>query len=122
VRVLAIVLALAVARPALGDPVIAPLPPLRFLSDEPAPAIYRKLVWEQKLPDGTTSPPVVGYWYTVEQVSKISARIDYLEERATKECVEATLEGVKHSVPWLWVGIGVVAGGVGGYFLWKAIR
>lgn len=99
--------------------------PARFVTAEPVPSVYRKLVWEQttKTADGTTIViSSVGYWYTVEQVAKTAARIDYLEQKAAKECVDTTIAEVKHNVPWLWVGIGVVVGGTAGYFIGKAIR
>jgi hypothetical protein len=129
-RIVVVALALAVAWPVLGadpviaplsPPIIAPLPPLHFVTSEPAPAVYRKLVWEQR--DAATSvvitQPVVGYFYTAAQVQKIGARIDYLEDRATKECIQETAKPVAKLAPWIAASVGVVAGVVTGYFVWR---
>ena len=92
---------------------------LTYASDKPAPAVYTKLVWDYggKL--------TVGYWYTAEQVQKIDLRITYLEDKAAKECADANIAATKETLGsgfmvWVWIGIGVVVGGVGGYFIGKA--
>lgn len=58
---------------------------------EPPPAVYGPLVW---LHAGT---PTHGFWSTDRAIQDVQvklgrqqAQIDYLTDRATKECVEAT--------------------------------
>ncbi len=101
--------------------IVAQLPPVRLVTTEAVPSVYRSVVWEQRDASGALLDSHRGYWYTVEQIARVSTRIDYLETRAAKECTDATIEGVRHNVPWLWLGLGVVAGGVGGYFLGKKL-
>lgn len=122
-RAAAIAVAIAFASSvAAQTPVVAVMPPVRLVTTEPVPSIYRKVVWEQRDEKDALLSSHVGYWYTVEQIARTSARIDYLEDRAAKECTETTIASVKHNVPWLWVGLGVIVGGAGGYFLGKKLR
>lgn len=83
--------------------------PATYQAPTPAPQSYAPLGWRA---EGVTVP---GYWYSRPQVMAIQGRIDYLETRAAKECVEAQIAAPR--VPtWLAVAAGVVVGGAVAYF------
>jgi hypothetical protein len=80
---LALCVALAATGARASDPV--------FASPDPAPDVYGPLVWRAGGVD------THGYFYRDEQVQRLKleldkrqAQIDFLTDRATKACVEAT--------------------------------
>lgn len=112
----AILLALCVATAARGaEPV--------FDAPEPPPAVYGPLVW---LHAGVATH---GWWSTDKAIQDVrlkleqrQAQVDYLTDRATKECTDATNAETKKvlgAAPTLWVGVGLalVVGVAGGFYL-----
>jgi hypothetical protein len=112
VRLRALAAALVVAH----APLAVSAQQLVYEAPQAAPASYTKLGW--KFGDQLT----LGYWYSAAQVLTISQRIDYLEQRAAKECVDTQVQSLRGSWP-LWVGIALGAAGglAGGYFLGKKL-
>jgi hypothetical protein len=122
-RVTAIVLVLALLAPyrAVADDAV-------YSAPSPAPTSYSKLTWDY------AGQLTVGYWYTGEQVQKIDLKLrvlqqqnEYLTDRAAQECFDKTQEANKEMISgfsglWLGIGLGVVAGLVGGYFLARAVK
>lgn len=112
---LALCVALAATGARAGDPVYA--------SPDPAPEVYGPLVWRAGGVD------THGFFYRDEQVQKIQVRldkqqamIDYLTDKAAKECTEATnaeTRKILGAAPTLWIGIGLalVVGVAGGFYL-----
>jgi hypothetical protein len=79
-----------------------------YAAPAPPPAKYGALTWSY----GGTN--VDGYWYTNDQVWKTSARIDYLEIKAAKVCVDQQIDAAKNTSDWWKIALGVAAGaGIG---------
>jgi hypothetical protein len=115
----ALALALCVALAATGARASDPV----YEAPDKAPDVYGPLVWRAGGVD------THGFFYRDEQVQKLKleldkrqAQIDFLTDRATKACVEATnaeTRQVLGAAPTLWiVGAGaLVLGIVGGFYL-----
>lgn len=72
------------------------------------PEKYAPLVWKfnEKL--------TPGFWFTTEQVLHIDARINFLETKAAKDCVDAQIAADKTVGSWWKIGAGILVGiGVG---------
>jgi hypothetical protein len=107
-RLSAAILLLSIAAPGrAADAGYAP--PLTFDSPAPPPPKYTDLTWRY----GGTAVP--GYWYTVQQIQATSARIDYLTDKASKECVDAQVKAAQASSAWWKVAVAVGAGAAIGY-------
>lgn len=106
-RAIAIVVSLSLC---LGLPTVAIAGDPIVESTSSAPSSYARVGW--KNPDLSVSP---GYWYSQAQIVKVSARLDYLETRAAKECVDAQVIAAKGTTPWLMVIGGIVTGVAIGY-------
>lgn len=82
-----------------------------FDSPEPAPPVYGPLVWRDQH----------GYWFRDEQVNRLNLRLQYLTDKAAKECTDATTAATSASAgarPWLYAaGIALVVGIAGGFYL-----
>ncbi|HEY2848344.1 MAG TPA: hypothetical protein VGI97_00575 [Gemmatimonadaceae bacterium] len=105
---LALCVALAATGARASDPV--------YVSPDPAPDVYGPLVWRAGGVD------VHGFWFTDKQTQAVDLRIKYLEDKAAKECTDATNAETKKvlgAAPTLWiVGAGaLVLGLVGGFYL-----
>jgi len=92
----------------LGSVPVRAEDPVATLPLEP-PGIYSPLVW--KGPELTAR----GFWYAEEQTSKIDRRIEFLEKKAAKECVDAQIEAAKSIKPWIKVAAGIVTGAAIGF-------
>lgn len=82
-----------------------------YVAPTPAPLVYAPLAWKN---DDKITP---GFWYTADQVVKIDARINYLENRCAQDCIEQTKSGLLSLPAWLFIASGIVVGGLGGYFI-----
>lgn len=83
-----------------------------FPSQTPAPETFSALRWGDH----------PGYWYSREQVLRINGRINYLEQKAAKECVDAQVQNAGGLPAWVLIVAGVVVGGAAGYFGARAIK
>lgn len=95
------------------DPVdTSTLPAFVFTKEPtPAPLSYAAVPWLN--PNHTLA---AGYWYSAAQVVKTSRRIDYLETKAAKECVDAQIAASKSDHMTLWkIAAGVAAGAAIGF-------
>lgn len=109
--------------------------PWKAIADDPyfeapkvAPEVYSPLVWKYQ------NQSKAGYWYTNDQVLKIDLRlrmqdqkIEYLTDKAAKECFDQTVEANKKLISgsaglWIGVGLGILVGATGGFFIAKAIK
>jgi hypothetical protein len=106
----AVAVALCVALAATGARASDPV----YDAPEKAPEVYGPLVWRD----------VHGFWFTDAQVNRIDLRIKYLEDKAAKECTEATnaetkrVLGLKSSV-WIVAGAAFLVGIAGGVYAAK---
>src|SRR5260370_2279520 len=104
-RFLAIILAATVAMPIRAQEApLVPAPPI-YNAPAQAPEIYSELDWRS--PSGQTT---AGYWYSVAQVQKLNLRLNYLENRCTTECIQATNAATKAdlgSAKALWLAGGI---------------
>lgn len=94
-------------------PLAARAQSLTLVYDAPksAPESYDKLVWSYK------DQLSIGYWYSEKQVLKIKTRIDFLEEKAAKECVDEQIKNASPGFPtWVWITAGIVVGGFAGWW------
>lgn len=104
--VLGLALILNVAR---ADPA-AP----KLTAPSPAPDVYAMADW------CWASSCVPGAWFTASQTKIIDAKIDYLEKKAAKDCVDQQISAAKVSLPgWLYLTGGIIVGGVVGYIAGK---
>jgi hypothetical protein len=87
-------------------------PPIAVITVPPKPAPDRYIEVPWRNPDGTM---IDGWWYSSPQVTRIDARIRYLETAAAKECVDQQVAAAKATGPWVKVIGGVLAGAAIGY-------
>lgn len=89
---------------------------LVFDAPQAAPDDYVRLIWRHESKDS------IGYWYSAEQVLRVSQRIDYLETQAAKQCVDQQVASFKSSHTF-WYGLimGVVGGVAVGYVAAKKL-
>ena len=71
----------------------------------PAPAVSSPLIWRE----------AHGFWFTDAQIVKLNARVNYLETRAAKECVDRQIDAARGTSRWVWVAAGVATGVALGY-------
>jgi hypothetical protein len=100
-------LAILVTQEARGaDPVVLDAPG--------PPPVYAPVIWRNG------SSTAEGYFFTKESILRTSARIDYLEQKAAKECFDGTVAADKKAVEggwsWLWIVLGAGVGAAAGAY------
>lgn len=119
-RLLSLLLAVALAAPALAeDPVYA--------APREAPAASTPLVWQA--PDGSL---VVGAWRSADAEVKLAQRLVLAESQRDachgalgdaqgKQALDCGEQAAKSNNLWIWVTGGVLAGAAAGYFAAQAL-
>lgn len=110
-RALAFTLAIGLSlTPTVGrtDPTVEASAP-SVEATTPPPTKYAKVLWKYQ---GTPTPV---YVYSADQVLVIDRRIAYLEDKATKECIDAQVTAAKTTSIWLKVGAAMLTGVAIGY-------
>lgn len=96
--------------------------PLAARAEEPAGPVYPAQTPPPESFSALRWGSAPGYWYSQAQVLRIQGRIDYLEKRAAKECVDAQVSSAGGLPAWVLVVAGVVVGGAAGYFGSRALK
>jgi hypothetical protein len=108
----AISLALSVCMVSLGARAADPV----YDAQDKPPDVYGPLLWRGGGVDAH------GYFFRDEQVNKLNLRLQYLEDKATKDCITTTNAANKsflasHSSLWIIGGTALVVGILGGFYL-----
>ena len=120
-----LVVTLAAISPATrADPdVEASASPPEITLPIPPPEKYLKMMW---IFEGTKTKVHV---YSVSKVLAIDKdirekdrQIEYLTDKATKECIDAQIEAGKSMPRWIWIGVGIVIGSAATYGAMRATR
>ena len=78
--------------------------PLVYRTEASPPPIYAPLLWVS--PSGSAP----GFWYTEAQVIRTAAQLDYLTDRAARECWSASVSSTESFItsrPGMIVGAGL---------------
>jgi hypothetical protein len=116
-RALALVLTMLCATAAHSDTFI--------IKAEGAPQqAGERVLWQMNA--GTSTALVPGYFWTDEKVVRISTRLDYLENKAAKDCMNGSILADKEMFSGasglLWgLGVGLLVGGFASYLAVKKL-